>query len=394
MNRRRFLATTIATGVAYAARAAEGERKLRVAVIGHSGHGDYGHGLDVVWLRMPEVEIVAVADADAAGLEKAKKKLKLEQGFADYRQMLAEIKPDIVTVAPRHVDEHRAMTLAAIDAGARGIYIEKPFCRTPAEADEIIVAADKRKTKIAIAHRNRYHPALPAVERMLQDNALGQVLEIRLRGKEDARGGAQDLWVLGAHLLNLAAFFGGAPKSCTATLLQDGRPATKADVKEGAEGVGLIAGNAVHARFEMERGIPVFFDSLANAGTKTSGFGLQIIGTKGIVDLRFDTEPLAQLLPGNPFQPGKEPRVWTPISSAGPGQPEPIADIKEQVSSHLLATRDLLAAIREDRAPLCSAVDGRTVLEMIMAVFESHRFSGQRVAWPLANRQNPLEQMA
>lgn len=394
MNRRQFLATTIATGVTYAARAAENDRKPRVAIIGHSGHGDYGHGLDVVWLRMPEVEIVAVADADAAGLERARKKLKLDRGFADYRQMLAEVKPDIVAVAPRHVDEHRDMTMAAIEAGARGIYIEKPFCRTPAEADEIIAAADKRKTKIAVAHRNRYHPALPAVARMLKDNELGQILEIRMRGKEDARGGAQDLWVLGAHLLNLAAFFGGAPKSCAATLFQDGRPATKADVKEGAEGVGPIAGNAIHARFEIERGFPVFFDSIANAGAKTSGFGLQIIGTKGIVDLRFDTEPLAQLLPGNPFQPVKEPRVWTPISSAGPGQPEPITDIKEQVSSHLLATRDLLAAIREDRAPLCSAADGRAVLEMIMAVFESHRLSGQRVAWPLANRQNPLAQIA
>ncbi|EDY21467.1 putative 3-chlorobenzoate-3,4-dioxygenase dyhydrogenase related protein-putative NAD-dependent oxidoreductase [Chthoniobacter flavus Ellin428] len=227
---------------------------------------------------------------------------------------------------------------------------------------------------------------------MLKENAIGQVLEIRMRGKEDARGGAQDLWVLGAHLLNLATFFGGAPKACTATLFQDERPVTKADVKEGAEGIGPIAGNAVHARFEMERGTPVFFDSIVNAGAKGSGFGLQLIGTKGIIDLRFDTEPLAQLLPGNPFQPGKEPRAWIPISSAGPGQPEPMADIKVAVSSHLLAARDLLAAIHEDRAPLCSAADGRTVIEMIMAVFESHRLNGQRVAWPLTNRQNPLAQ--
>jgi len=394
MNRRQFLAATLATSVAYAARAAETERKLRVAVIGHTGHGDYGHGLDAVWLRMPEVEIVGVADADAAGLAKAQKKLKVEHGFADYRQMLAELKPDIVAVAPRHLDEHRDMTLAAIAAGAQGIYIEKPFCRTPAEADEIIAAAEKRKVKIAIAHRNRYHPALPAIERMLKDKAIGQFLEIRMRGKEDARGGAQDLWVLGAHLLNVATFFGGAPQSCTATLLQDGRPMAKADVKEGMEGVGLLAGNAVHARFEMERGIPVFFDSIANAGAKDAGFGLQLIGTKGIIDLRFDTEPLAHLLPGSPFTPGKDARAWVPISSAGAGQPEPIAEVKEQVSSHLLPARDLIAAMREDRAPLCSAADGRAVVEMIMAVFESHRLNGQRVALPLATRQNPLAQMA
>ena len=136
--------------------------------------------------------------------------------------------------------------------------------------------------------------------------------------------------------------------------------------------------------------MPVFFDSIVNAGAKTSGFGLQIIGTKGIVDLRFDTEPLAQLLPGNPFEPTKEARAWVPISSAGPGQPEPIADVKDLVTSHLFAVRDLLAAMREDRAPLCSAADGRIVVEMIMAVFESHRLNGQRVTFPLATRQNPL----
>jgi predicted dehydrogenase len=392
MNRREFLSTTLASSIAFAAGAAEPQRKLRVAVIGHTGHGDYGHGLDAVWLRVPEVELVAVADADAAGLARAQKKLKLERGYPEYRQMLAEVKPDIVAVAPRHVDEHRDMALAAIEAGARGVYIEKPFCRTPAEADEIMAAADQRKVKIAVAHRNRYDPVLPVIARLLKDGTIGQVLEIRMRGKEDARGGAQDLWVLGAHLLNMAAFFGGPPKFCTATLLQDGHPAAKADVQEGAEGVGLLAGNAVHARFEMENGVPVFFDSIAKAGVPPGVFGLQIIGNKGLVDLRLDTEPLAHLVPGSPYAAGNEPRTWTPISSAGPGQPEPIADLRDQVASHLLPARDLIAAIRENRPPLCSASDGRTVVEMIMAVFESHRLNGQQVSFPLSTRQNPLAQ--
>ena len=394
MNRRQFLATTIASGVALAARGAETEHKLRVAVIGHTGHGDYGHGVDTMWLRVPEIELVAVADAEVEGLAKAQKKLKLERGFADYRQMLAEMKPDIVAVAPRHLNEHRDMTLAAIEAGALGIYIEKPFCRTLAEADEIIAAADKRRVKIAIAHRNRYHPVLPVIERLLKDNAIGELLEIRMRGKEDARGGAEDLWVLGAHLMNLAAFFGGAPEACTATLLQDGRPVTKVDVKDGAEGIGPIAGNAVHARFEMKRGLPAFFDSVAKAGAPPGVFGLQLIGTQGIIDLRLDIEPLAHLLAGSPFAPEDEPRVWTPISSAGVDHPEPIADLKDQVADHLLPARDLIAAIREDRAPLCSANDGRTVVEMISAVFESHRLNSQRVTFPLTMRDNPLTRLS
>ena len=36
----------------------------RVGVIGHTGRGNYGHGLDVVRNSLPGCEIVAVADAD------------------------------------------------------------------------------------------------------------------------------------------------------------------------------------------------------------------------------------------------------------------------------------------------------------------------------------------
>jgi len=36
--------------------------KYRVAVIGRTGKGNYGHGLDVVWQALDNIEIVAVAD--------------------------------------------------------------------------------------------------------------------------------------------------------------------------------------------------------------------------------------------------------------------------------------------------------------------------------------------
>ena len=40
----------------------------RAGVIGHTGRGNYGHSLDTVYLGMEEIELVAVADADADGL--------------------------------------------------------------------------------------------------------------------------------------------------------------------------------------------------------------------------------------------------------------------------------------------------------------------------------------
>ncbi|MCB1241624.1 MAG: Gfo/Idh/MocA family oxidoreductase [Akkermansiaceae bacterium] len=391
MPRRTFLSSALAVAAAapgLTSRAGGGP--LRVAVIGHTGRGNYGHGIDTVWLHLPETKIVAVSDPDEKGRADALKRLQTTEGYADYRGMLEKVRPDLVAVCPRHVDQHRDMVLTAVAAGAKGIYIEKPFCRTLEEADEIVTACAKTKTKLAVAHRNRYHPVMPVVAKMVADGAIGRFLELRARGKEDSRGGSLDLWVLGSHLMNLMHFFGGTPLACSATVLQNGRPVTKAEVKEGDEGVGPLAGNEVHARFEMQQGLPGFFDSIQGAGTSSAGFGLQLIGTEGIIDVRTDKEPAAQWLAGSPFRPSPEPRAWVPITSGGPGKPEPLADIRTLVAAHVLPGRDLLAAIRDDRPALCSAEDGRITLEMIMAVFESHRLGGARVTLPLQNRLNPL----
>jgi predicted dehydrogenase len=391
MNRRHFLAATTATGFTLGARAAEAGGKLKVAIIGHTGRGNYGHGIDTMWLSVPELgEIVAVADADAAGLADELKKLKVSKGFADYKNMLAEVKPDIVGIGPRHIDQHREMMMACVGAGVKGIYSEKPFVRSLAEADEVVAACQQQNVKLAVAHRNRYHPVMPVVAQLVKDGAIGRLLEFRARGKEDARGGSLDLWVLGSHLCNLIHFFGGKPMACSAVVLQNGKPVTKADVKEGDEGIGPLAGNEVHARFETECGVPAFFDSVQNAGVKSAGFGVQLIGTEGIIDLRTDKEPAAQILKGNPFNPTKEVRAWVPITSAGIGQTEPIAGIEKLVAGHVLPARDLIASIREDRQPLCGVEDARITIEMISGVFESHRLNGQRVTLPLKTRQNPL----
>ncbi|MDH4453313.1 MAG: Gfo/Idh/MocA family oxidoreductase [Verrucomicrobiota bacterium] len=379
MNRRRILASLPAVFAAHSLAASSG-KKLRVAVIGHTGRGNYGHGLDTMWLKIPAVEIVAVADADAAGLAGALQKLGVTQGFADYRQMLSEVKPDIVAIGPRHVDQHRDMLLTAIKFGAKGIYIEKPFVRSPAEADEVIAAAEKAGVKIAIAHRNRYHPALAMAAKLIADGAIGRVLEMRGRGKEDPRGGSLDMWVLGSHVMGVALALGGTPRACTAGVFQGGKPLTKAAVKEGDEGIGLLAGDEVHARFEMANGVPFFFDSIKDARLKKpayddpASFGLQVFGNAGVIDFRMDQEPFA----------------WIQTGSAARQPVLADKDIAKQVSSHEIPGLDLIDAIQNNRAPLCDAAHGREITEMISAVFESHRLNGQRVTFPLQTRQNPL----
>jgi hypothetical protein len=38
-----------------------------MVIIGHTGHGNYGHGLDIAFMAFPNIEIVAISDPDEAG---------------------------------------------------------------------------------------------------------------------------------------------------------------------------------------------------------------------------------------------------------------------------------------------------------------------------------------
>ena len=80
--------------------------------------------------------------------------------------------------------------------------------------------------------------------------------------------------------------------------------------------------------------------------------------------------------------------MWQPITSAGVGQPEPLKDTSADMGNRLIVA-DLIDAIEKDRAPLGSIHDGRASLEMILAVYESHKLD-RPVELPLKNRRHPL----
>ncbi len=379
MKRRVFLVAMVLSLASLAAQTAE--RPLTVGVIGHTGQGNYGHGEDTVWLKIPQTRIIAVADADPKGLAEEAKKLGGVKAYADYRTMLAEAKPDIAAICPRHIHEHRDMIVAAIEAGVKGIYVEKPFVRTLAEADEIVRLCADKGVKLAIAHRNRYHPVLDVVKQLVAAGEIGELKEVRVRGKQDHRGGGLDLWVLGGHGFNLATLFTGPAISCEATILMEGRPATKADIRLGDEGVGPIGGDEIHARYETQSGIPLYFDSKKGSWSKGTPFGARLIGTKGVISLQVDEEPLAIL-----ERDGKK----TPITTGGIGKPEPIKDIKLVNGGHHGAVHDLVAAIAEKREPLCGPKAGLETVELTLGVFASFAAGGKKVSLPLADRQHPL----
>lgn len=370
-------------------------KTYRVGIIGSSGRGNYGHGLDAVWADIPNVEVVAVADDNKSGLASALKRIGVSQGFVDYREMLDKAKPDIVAVAPRWLGRHAEMVTAAAERGIH-VYMEKPFCRTLAEADAIVMACERTHVKLAISHQTRYSPVVETVRQLIADGKIGRVLEYRGRGKEDRRGGGEDLWILGSHIMNLMATFGGLPQWCFAMVeqiddSQGSRPATKADVVEGAEEIGPLTGDHVSALYGMKGGAKGYFSSTRNSSSgksATSRFALQILGSAGAFEITSGYHPTVNYLDDPSWSPGRSKAQWQPVSSAGIGKPEPRTDAGLH-GGNVAAVLDLINAIETDRQPLCGIYEGRNTIEMIAAVFESHRV-GKPVDLPLVSRVNPL----
>jgi len=361
-------------------------RKFRAATIGHTGKGNYGHELDLIFNGRANVEIVAIADPDPDGRSKAAQRTKALRHYSDYHEMLQREKPQLVCIAPRWTDEHHAMAKAALALGAH-IFSEKPFTQTLAEADELLALAKRRGLKIAVAHQMRSSPNIVYLKQQLDAGLIGDLLVIRAHGKQDRRAGGEDLVVLGVHLFDLMRLFAGDPLWCAARILQNDRDITLADARPATEGIGPVAGDSIFAQFAFPGGVNATFQSRASYAQTAGPWGMDLIGSKGVVRVKADIWPEVLIRQTSRSTATSLATDWRPLDGDPTARLTPAE--KTTASANARLVDDWLAAIAEDREPLCSGFNGMKAAEMALAVFEAG-LRRTRVSLPLASRSHPL----
>jgi len=364
--------------------------KLKAAIIGHTGAGDYGHGIERVFQNMSDVSVVAAADPHEGGRVKAQAASGAAKGYADYRDMLAKEKPDLVAIGPRWATEHHAMAMAALESGAH-LYLEKPFTITLAEADDIVGLARRKNLRVAVAHVTRMAPAVRRLEKALREGLIGGLLEIHTVGKMGDRAGGQDMMVLGLHVFDLARLFAGEVKWCQASIQYHGKPATLADAKESpSDKVGPVVGDDIFAHFAMESGINVTFRSRVGLEKAAGPFGMEIIGTRGMVRLNSGFAPGISLLKEPNRSATSRVENWQDWNGGvDPASEVTFEGLSGYDASHRRVVRDWLQAIAEKREPLGSGERAMKAIEMAHGVFQAG-IEGKRVEFPLMNRRHPL----
>ncbi len=144
--------------------------KIRVGVIGSGG---IFRGLHVPYYEMTDrAQIVAVADVKEKSAAEVAKRFDAD-AYTDYRRILDREDVDAVDIST-HPKPHRDITVAAAQAG-KHILLEKPMCRTVAEADEMIAAADEAGVALQVAYMMPFHPVQQKLKQLLKDGTLGDL---------------------------------------------------------------------------------------------------------------------------------------------------------------------------------------------------------------------------
>ncbi len=383
-SRRTFIArtTTAAAAIAscgFAAGDSPASGDLKAAVIGHTGRGDYGHGLENIFANRKGVAVIAVADPEEAGRKRVAAKIGAPQSYADYREMLKRERPQLVSVAMRHADLHHDIILECLRAGAH-VYSEKPFVTAPNEADELLAVAEKSRLKTAVAHTMHMMPIMLRLRQAVREGLIGDLVQMRAHGKQDSRAGGEDMMVLGSHLFDLMRMFAGDPVSCSARVLQNSREITRDDRRLVKDNVGYVAGNEVFAQFAFASGVQATFTSTSKLRETLGHWGIELLGSKGAARINCDISP-------NVFI--RRSAEWTAKGKSDAWEPFDAALVQTPPEHNLGPVGDWLEAIAKNREPECSGRNGAWAVEMVCAVYASALKKAQ-VSFPLTPRTHPL----
>ncbi|MBI4817122.1 MAG: Gfo/Idh/MocA family oxidoreductase [Deltaproteobacteria bacterium] len=347
--------------------------RLRFAIIG-------GGWINDVHLRalacVPDIDVTALGDyprergGRAGRGEALAKKYRVPNYHADYRRLLEDPDIDAVVIGlPNCL--HAEVTLAALDAG-KHVVLEKPLCLKLSEADQIIALAKERRRICGYAEELLFCPKFIRAKELVDRGAVGRPFLIK---QTEAHAGPYADWFftpelagggalldMGCHSIELARWFFGKAKVTSVT--------AKLATFVHTERPGPLEDHVV-VMLDLEGGNTV----IAEAGWCLQG-GMESVarvqGTTGVMDI--------DLLRGNGF------RLFSMTGAEGeellPGWSVP--DFDWLVSNGYPAEMaEFSRAIREQRAPLESAEDGRIVLEICWAAYVSAA-EGRTVKLPFA----------
>lgn len=353
--------------------------KFRTAIIG-CGRISFKH-VEALSKNGDMMTLVATCDPVRDRAEKkAAEYMKLSPDssvgiFSDFRKMLAQAAPEIVTIATES-GKHAEVAVACLEAGCH-VICEKPMALSTEDADRMILASKKSGKRLAVCFQNRFNGPVRMLRNAYEEGRFGKMLhgmiqvrwnrnesyysEAPWRGTWDQDGGTLmnqcthgiDLlqWMMGEDAVRVQA----QTRRFMRPIEAEDFGCAIVEFRSGA--VGIIEGTADVYPTNLNETLSLFGEH----GTVVIG-GLAVNKTETwrFSDAEIKGDPEASVVQQDAKDP---PTVY------GFG--------------HAALFRDFAEAVRDGRAPLIDGERGKKALDIILAIYKSQK-EGVAVDLPLS----------
>ncbi|HEY4335235.1 MAG TPA: Gfo/Idh/MocA family oxidoreductase [Puia sp.] len=243
--------------------------------------------------KVANSDLVAVMRRDAAKARDYARRHNVSRWYDKAEELINDPEVNAIYVATPP-SSHEEYTLAAINAG-KPVYVEKPMAIDHAAALRMTEAASAKNVKLVVAHYRREQPRFRKIKELIEQNAIGKPLLVRLELSkppmtEEQMADPKSAWRidpsiaggglfhdLGTHQLDLMVFFFGPVSKVTGVAANQGQLYSADD---------MVAVNLLFDNGTVFTGSWCF-----NAPTARDH--CQIIGTKGAIDFTvFSTDTL------------------------------------------------------------------------------------------------------
>ncbi len=326
-------------------------------------------------------ELAAIASPTPGHAAAFAKRFGIPRPFTDYRQLLALQDLDMVIVGAPN-DLHCQI---AVDAAAAGkhVVMEKPLCLNLAEADRMLEACRLANVKLMYAEELCFAPKYVRLKQLLDSGALGTPTLLKQSEKHDGphaahfwdveRSGGGVTMDMGCHAIEFFRWLLGRPRITS----------VYAQLNTSVHGAKTRGDDNAILLLEFENGVVAMAEE---SWTKLGGMDdrAEVYGSQGVA--------YADLLHGNAIETYSAAGYEYAVEKAGSTVGWSFTSYEEvwnygfpQELAHFID------CVRTDRPPLVTGQDGRAVLEVIFAAYESAR-TGRKVSLPFpTNAAKPID---
>jgi len=324
---------------------------FKVGMIGCGGRGK-GHARG--YAASKDAKMVACADPMSENAEAFAAEYGIPKSgvYSDYKKMLKEVKPDIVSVCT-WTGLHTDMIIDSAESGVKAIHAEKPMAPTWGESRRLYQACVDNDVMITFCHQRRFGANFAKAKELANDGTIGELHRVE--------GYCGNLFDWGTHWFDMFFFY------------NNDKPAEWV--------MGQIDCSKVGSAF----GVPLEAHGLSYVKWQNGVYGLlvtgggggrcsnRLIGTDGIIELNVPDGPSLRVM-------SKGSSDWEVPDLEGVVPPG---------GDTTLATLDLIDCLKTGREPVLSGRKAIQATELIFATYESSRRRA-RIYLPLEIEDSPL----